>query len=121
MRRKPILIALLLAALLGTACSKEDKVVATGAPITTAAAADNRSAAAGGTAPSPQAASQPASLQTVPDFATVVEQNKGAVVNITSTLRRTSAQPQMQNPFGGGDDDDEDNPLNQFFRRFQQP
>ncbi len=61
--------------------------------------------------------------QTVPDFATVVEQNKGAVVNITSTMRRSAAQPQMQNPFGGGgrDEDDEDNPLNQFFRRFQQP
>ncbi len=105
MRQKSILVALLLAALAATACSKEEKVAATGAPITTAAA--------GGTAPAPQL--QGAALQTVPDFATVVEQNKGAVVNITATLRRTAAQPQME------DQDDEDNPLNQFFRRFQQP
>jgi len=123
MRQKSILVALLLAALLGAACSKEEKVAATGAPVTTAAAAqtDNRSAAAGGTS-TPGAATQ-----TVPDFATIAEENKGAVVNITSTLRRAAAQPQMQNPFGGKggnegeDQDDEDNPLNQFFRRFQQP
>ena len=47
MPRKSILIALLLSALVGTSCSKEDKVAATGPVITTAAAAaDNRSAAA---------------------------------------------------------------------------
>jgi serine protease Do len=126
MRRKSILVALLLAALVGTACSKEEKIAATGAPITTAAASpvDERSAATGGSAPAATAAASPqlqgAPTQTVPDFATIVEQNKGAVVNITSTMRRTAAQPQMQNPFGG-DDDDEDNPLNQFFRHFQQP
>src|SRR5258708_6340991 len=119
MRRKPILVALLLAALVGTACSKEEKVAATGAPIATAAA--------GGSSPQPAVGTNTPGLQgatqTVPDFATVVEQNKGAVVNITSTMRRSAAQPQMQNPFGGGgrDEDDEDNPLNQFFRRFQQP
>ncbi len=121
MRQKSILAALLLVAFVGTACSKDDKVSATGPVITTAAAAqaDNRSAAAGGSSPQLQGAP----TQTVPDFASIVEANKGAVVNITSTLRRTAAQGQMQNPFGNGngDDDDEDNPLNQFFRRFQQP
>src|SRR5436190_19078408 len=116
---KAILIALLLSALVGTGCSKEEKVAATGAPITTAAA-ETRSAAAGGTAPQLQGAP----TQTLPDFAAIVEANKGAVVNITSTMRRTAMQqPQGQNPFGQGqgDDDDEDNPFNQFFRRFQQP
>ena len=115
MPRKSILIALLLSALVGTACSKEEKVVATGAPITTAAA-ETRSAATGGTTPQVQG------TQTLPDFAAIVEANKGAVVNITSTMRRTAMQ-QQQNPFGQGqgDDDEEDNPFNQFFRRFQQP
>src|SRR2546430_4093515 len=115
---KAILIALLLSALVGTGCSKEEKVAATGAPITTAAA-ETRSAAAGGTAPQLQGAP----TQTLPDFAAIVEANKGAVVNITSTMRRTAMQqPQQQSPFGQGQgDDDEDNPLNQFFRRFQQP
>ncbi len=119
MRQKSILAALLLVAVVGTACSKDDKVSATGPVITTAVAAqaDNRSAAAGGSSPQLQGAP----TQTVPDFASIVEANKGAVVNITSTLRQTAAvHPQMQNPFGG-DDDDEDNPFNQFFRRFQQP
>jgi serine protease Do len=119
MRQKPILVAMLLAALIGAGCSKEEKVVANGAPMATAAAAE-RSAATGATAqPSPQA--QAAPTQTLPDFAAIVEANKGAVVNITSTMRRTAMQQPQQNPFGGGGDDDEDNPLNQFFRRFQQP
>ena len=60
-----------------------------------------------------------ASLQTLPDFAAIAEANKGAVVNITSTI---SAPRQMRMPFGGrggqGSDDDEDNPLNEFLRRF---
>src|SRR5438132_2839930 len=61
-----------------------------------------------------------ASLQTLPDFAAIAEANKGAVVNITSTI---SGPRQMRQPFGGrdggqGSDDDEDNPLNEFLRRF---
>src|SRR3989442_12762627 len=86
-------------------------------------------AAQGATAPSVgmnaagvQAAGAP--LQTLPDFAAIAEANKGAVVNITSTI---SAPRQMRLPFGGneggrrggqGSDDDEDNPLNEFLRRF---
>src|SRR5438876_705670 len=42
MRSKPILVALLLAALVGAACSKEEKVAATGAPIATEAADEVR-------------------------------------------------------------------------------
>src|SRR5213592_3417587 len=78
-------------------------------------------AAQGATAPSVgmNAAGVPAAgapLQTLPDFAAIAEANKGAVVNITSTI----SQPrQMRQPFGGqGSDDDEDNPLNEFLRRF---
>ena len=123
MPRKSILIALLSSALAVAACSKEEKVAATGAPMITAAATSTNAAAQGGSVPAGTGASTSpygAPTQTLPDFATIVEQNKGAVVNITSTLRRTSMQqPQMQNP--GGDDEDEDNPFNQFFRRFQQP
>jgi len=124
MPRKSILIALLLSALVGTSCSKEEKVAATGAPMITAAATSEKAAAQGGSAPagtgatSPYAQSTP--TQTLPDFAAIVEANKGAVVNITSTMRRAAMQ-QQQNPFSQGDDDDEDNPFNQFFRRFQQP
>ena len=124
MPRKSILIALLLSALVGTSCSKEEKVVATGAPMITAAATSEKAAAQGGSAPAGTGATSPyaqgAPTQTLPDFAAIVEANKGAVVNITSTMRRTAMQ-QQQNPFSQGDDDDEDNPFNQFFRRFQQP
>ncbi|HTM60968.1 MAG TPA: DegQ family serine endoprotease [Burkholderiales bacterium] len=122
MPRKSILIALLSSALAVAACSKEEKVAATGAPMITAAATSEKAAAQGGSAPAVSGASSPYATptQTLPDFATIVEQNKGAVVNITSTLRRTSMQMPQQNQ-GSGDDDDEDNPFNQFFRRFQQP
>src|SRR5207302_3022035 len=51
------------------------------------------------------------------DFAAIAEANKGAVVNITSIV---SAPRQMRLPFGGGqgNSDDEDNPMNEFLRRF---
>jgi len=120
MQNKSILVAFLTAALLVAGCSKSDDVQATGKPQTVlaqASAQPERSAAAGGSS-APAAAGAP--TQALPDFAAIVEANKGAVVNITSRINRP--QQQMQNPFGGGGgDDDEDNPLNQFFRRFQQP
>ena len=107
MKSKSILIALLTAALLAAGCSKKDDVQATGPAQT------ERSAAAGGSS----APAQPVATQALPDFASIVEANKGVVVNITSRMSRS--QRQMQNPDSGGDD--EDNPLNEFFRRFQQP
>ena len=56
-------------------------------------------------------------MQTAPDFAAVVEANKAAVVNITATTLKASAdeQSQFRSPFGGGEDD----PFEQFFRHFQ--
>jgi len=57
-------------------------------------------------AAAPAAATPRAAL---PDFATLVQQNGPAVVNITvSGTRKTG--------FSGSQDDEEDNPLNQFFR-----
>jgi serine protease Do len=61
----------------------------------------------------PQAA-RPAAVQTLPDFTTIVEGNKAAVVNITSTLKAQASED--------GDalgDMDEDDPFYEFFRRFQ--
>jgi len=74
------------------------------------------SAAAGGAAVQSPSGPVQAPVQAVPDFAAVVEANKAAVVNITATTLKTSAQvPQIQSPFGGGEDD----PFEQFFKRFQ--
>ena len=66
----------------------------------------------------PQAA-RPAAVQTLPDFTTIVEANKAAVVNITSTMKSKASSDDDdddQDQSGGTGDDD---PFNQFFRRFQ--
>src|SRR3954469_10918238 len=53
-------------------------------------------------------------IQAVPNFASIVEANKGSVVNITvSSTEKAAASPV---PDLGGDD-----PFSQFFRRFQPP
>src|SRR6185369_1994517 len=59
----------------------------------------------------PQAA--PAAVQTLPDFTTIVEGNKAAVVNITSTLKAKSSDEDAAEGM------DEDDPFYDFFRRFQ--
>jgi serine protease Do len=76
-----------------------------------------QSAAAGASAPAQQVAavSSAPAMQTLPDFASIVDANKGAVVNITATKNAPAATAQ------GGGEDDEDNPLFEFFRRFQGP
>src|SRR5205823_3528185 len=101
-------VSLLAAALMVGGCSKT-------------AEPQNQQAAQGASAPSStavQAAGAP--IQALPDFAAIAEANRGAVVNITSTVSRPR---QMRLPFSGrgggqGNDDDEDNPLNEFLRRF---
>jgi len=56
----------------------------------------------------------PAAVQTLPDFSSIVEANRGAVVNITVTEnQKTSAQTPF--PDFGND------PFSQFFRHFQIP
>ena len=76
-------------------------------------------AAQGATAPATSVVAQAAGapVQALPDFAAIAEANKGAVVNIRSTVSAPS-----KGPFGGrGNDDNEDqdeNPMNEFLRRF---
>ena len=117
MNAKVLLFAVAAAALLASGCSKEEPVKASASP------ASVNVPAAGSTAPAQQPGAQAAggATQTLPDFAVIVDANKGAVVNITATK---VVSPQAQMPFRGnpgGGDDDEDNPLNEFFRRFQGP
>ncbi|HWM42899.1 MAG TPA: Do family serine endopeptidase, partial [Burkholderiales bacterium] len=56
----------------------------------------------------------PAAVQTLPDFAAIVEANKAAVVNITasSAAKPTAAAPELPEEFRNG-------PYGEFFRRFQ--
>src|SRR5262245_11160567 len=54
-----------------------------------------------------------APAQAVPDFAAIVDANKAAVVNITVTTLKASAEEDQ--PQGSGD------PFEQFFRHFQGP
>ncbi|HEY7664557.1 MAG TPA: DegQ family serine endoprotease [Xanthobacteraceae bacterium] len=63
----------------------------------------------------PQAA-RPAAVQTLPDFTSIVESNKGAVVNITSTLKAKASSDDDDDAAQGMDEDD---PFYQFFRHFQ--
>jgi serine protease Do len=68
----------------------------------------------------PQAApvtTQAAATQTLPDFAAIVEANKGAVVNITSSSAakaQAQAEPQIPEEF-------RNSPFGEFYRRFQIP
>ena len=102
--KRPFLLISFVAAL--AACSKE--------PVTPSGPAANAPAAAGATLPTQTASASGApSTQALPDFAAVVDANKGAVVNITAT-KNVPAQ-------AAAGEDDEDNPLFEFFRRFQGP
>jgi len=127
MRTKRLLLPVLAAALfaLGSGCdqipqpTRTDQANAANPPP--AASATSPQAAAPQTQ-TPQAPVQTAQgpRQILPDFATVVEQNGKAVVNITATKMLTGARvPQFGR--GGGGGGDEDNPLYEFFRRFGIP
>jgi serine protease Do len=110
-----LLSAVILAAAAG-GCSKSSEPTAQPAAqkAATQDAVAQQPAAQGATAPSSagaQAAGAP--LQTLPDFATIAEQNRGAVVNITSTM---SAPRQAQGQ--GSGDEEGNNPMNEFMRRF---
>jgi serine protease Do len=58
----------------------------------------------------------PAAVQTLPDFAAIVEANKGAVVNITasSAAKPAAAAPELPEEF-------RNSPFGEFFRRYQGP
>ena len=116
-----LLLFVAVAAVLAGGCTREEPVKASAPP------ASVNVPAAGNTAPAQPtgAMASGGAMQTLPDFAAIVDANKGAVVNITATK---VVSPRAQSPFGGGsgggaggDDDDEDNPLSEFFRRFQAP
>ena len=81
-----------------------------------AGAVEIPSSHAAATAPVAQVAqvAQPAAVQTLPDFTTIVEGNKAAVVNITSTLKAKAASDE-----DATEGMDEDDPFQEFFRRFQ--
>ena len=59
---------------------------------------------------------RPAAVQRLPDFTTIVEGNKAAVVNITSTLKAKASSDDDEDAAQGMDEDD---PFYQFFRHFQ--
>ncbi len=130
MKTAVLFVPFLAAALLAGGCSKAPE--APRAQLQ-GQAAGGQSHAAGGQSASPstsavvsdahaQSAPQQVAGQQIPDFSAIVEANKAAVVNITSTINGgaagRSAAPQAP---GGGDsqDDEQDNPFFDFFRRFQ--
>ena len=61
------------------------------------------------------AAAPAAQVQTLPDFAAIVEANKGAVVNITaSSAAKPAAAPELPEEF-------RNSPFGEFFRRYGVP
>jgi len=66
--------------------------------------------------PHANAQAQPAAVQTLPDFAAIVEANKAAVVNITAS---SAAKPQAEAP--ELPEEFRNSPFGEFFRRFQGP
>ncbi len=109
--RTALCAAAMLALALGAgACSKESDTAATAPPQAGPAPATAMPQPAVGAATGTP-------TQMLPDFAAVVEANKGAVVNITATKVAAAGEPER--PFGRGTPGD--NPLFEFFRRFEAP
>ncbi len=109
--RNQLFAAALLALALGAAgCSEEAQTP--GTPPQQAATAP-----ANAPLPAPAATHGGAVAQMLPDFSAVVEANKGAVVNITATKVAAAVGP--EGLFGRGGPGD--NPLFDFFRRFEAP
>jgi len=113
MRAKIFLLSVLSLALLPLGCDKLSSTVP--AWPTAAAPAATTPATPAATTATSQAA-RPTG-QFLPDFASIVEANGPAVVNITAAKTARGAARQQQ--FGG--DQDESNPLFEFFRRFGVP
>ena len=64
-------------------------------------------------------ASEPLLARSLPDFTELVERNRAAVVNISTTQRRTAPADRPQMPRGFEIPDlPEDSPFREFFRRF---
>jgi serine protease Do len=116
-----LLVPILAAALLAGGCSKAPEAPPhAGAPGQAAGGPSAPSAAAISNA-NAQSAPQAVSGQAIPDFTAIVEANKAAVVNITATINAgagRSGAPRLP-PGAEPPDEDQDNPLSEFFRRFQ--
>ena len=67
-------------------------------------------------APAPAGAPAAPAGQAMPEFSSIVEANKAAVVNITVSATEKAAAAMSPFPDSGGDD-----PFSQFFRHFQVP
>jgi serine protease Do len=79
----------------------------------------NASAAQGATAPAPSGAMAAGTpMQSVPDFAAVVDANKAAVVNIVATVTKPTREQMAQAQGDPDENGGEDSPLNDFLRRF---
>ncbi len=125
MKTAALFVPFLAAAVLAGGCSKAPEVPPRAGP--------QGQAAGGQTAPSSspapisnahaQSAPQQVAGRQIPDFSAIVEANKAAVVNITSTINGGAAgrSAAPQGGPGGGDsqDDEQDNPFFDFFRHFQ--
>ena len=125
MKTPALLVPFLAAALLAGGCSK--------APEATPRAEPQGQAAGGQSSPissaHAQSAPQGGAGQAIPDFSAIVEANKAAVVNITATINagaaaagrsgRSRVPPGAEPPGAEPPDDEQDDPLSQFFRRFQ--
>ena len=58
---------------------------------------------------------------TMPDFSALVERYGPAVVNVEVVEKAQTARSRSRRAAPGGDDDDQDDPLNDFLRRFGMP
>ena len=107
MKRAILAVSLIAASLAACSPGVEQPKAAQGA--TTPAASSPAGAQASG-----------APVQSLPDFAAIAEANKGAVVNIRATV--SAPKPAAFGGRGQGSDEDsgaqDDNPLNEFLRRF---
>src|SRR4051812_36989721 len=115
MKARIIYVGLLAVLLFAGGCSRKQEAAP---PSETAKPAAMTPAQSTTPAPAPQPVATVSPAQMLPDFSAVVEANKTAVVNITST-KMASASRERRTPFS--EDIPQDNPLYKFFRRFDAP
>ncbi|MFL6582715.1 MAG: Do family serine endopeptidase [Burkholderiales bacterium] len=115
MKARIIHVGLLAVVLLAGGCSRKEEAAP---PSASAKPATMTPAQSATPVPAPQPVATAAPAQMLPDFSAVVEANKAAVVNITST-KMASASRERRTPFS--EDIPPDNPLYKFFRRFDAP
>jgi len=115
MKARIIHVGLLAVLLIAGGCSRKEEAAPSSASANPATMTPAQSTTP---APAPQPVATASPAQMLPDFSAVVEANKAAVVNITST-KMASASRERSAPFS--EDIPQDNPLYKFFRRFDAP